>query len=101
VLSRLLAAGIGDDSADAPLSDAELRDQLVTLLLAGHETTASALAWAMHELAAAPDIQDRARRAARDGDDKYLEAVLEEAMRNATPSRTASARTASWTAASR
>ncbi|MBU3064574.1 cytochrome P450 [Nocardia sp. NEAU-G5] len=84
VLSRLLAAGAGDDSADTPLSDAELRDQLVTLLLAGHETTASALAWAMHELAAAPDIQDRARRAAREGDEKYLEAVLKEAMRRRT-----------------
>ncbi|MFB8275275.1 cytochrome P450 [Nocardia colli] len=82
VLSRLLAVGSGNDPATEPLSDAELRDQLVTLLLAGHETTASALSWALHELAAAPDVQDRARQAARDGDDKYLEAVVKEALRH-------------------
>ncbi|WP_084529055.1 cytochrome P450 [Nocardia crassostreae] len=81
VLSRLLAVGSGDDPADTPLTDAEMRDQLLTLLLAGHETTASALAWACHELAAAPDIQLTARRAAHAGDDKYLEAVLKEALR--------------------
>ncbi|MFI6213964.1 cytochrome P450 [Nocardia brasiliensis] len=82
VLSRLLAVGSGDDPATEPLSDAELRDQLVTLLLAGHETTASALSWAFHELAAAPAVQDRARQASRDGDDKYLEAVMKEALRH-------------------
>ncbi len=81
VLSRLLSVGSGDDPADTPLTDAELRDQLVTLLLAGHETTASALSWAFHELAANPAVQDVSRRAAADGDDKYLEAVLKEAMR--------------------
>lgn len=80
VLSRLLHAGTDDDQ-DAPLTDAELRDQLITLLLAGHETTASALAWAMYELAAQPTIQDEAAEAARTGDDKFLEAVLKEAMR--------------------
>ncbi|MFF0613814.1 cytochrome P450 [Nocardia tengchongensis] len=81
VLSRLLAAGSGENPADAPLSDVELRDQLITLLLAGHETTASALSWTCHELAANPEIQAQARRAAHDGDEKYLEAVLKEAMR--------------------
>ncbi|ATL68113.1 cytochrome P450 [Nocardia terpenica] len=84
VLSRLLAAGSGENPDDAPLTDAELRDQLITLLLAGHETTASALSWAFHELAANPAVQDRARDAARTGDDKYLEAVLKEAMRRHT-----------------
>ncbi|MBF6146165.1 cytochrome P450 [Nocardia nova] len=79
VLARLLA--VGAEAGDEPLSDAELRDQLVTLLLAGHETTASALSWAMFELAAHPEVQQRARRAAAEGDDKYLEAVLKEAMR--------------------
>jgi cytochrome P450 family 135 len=62
VLSRLLQAGY--QSNDAPLTDAELRDQLVTLLLAGHETTAAALAWTLHELARHPDIQHRAYLAA-------------------------------------
>ncbi|MFI6214798.1 cytochrome P450 [Nocardia brasiliensis] len=80
VLSRLLHAGTDNDQ-DSPLTDAELRDQLITLLLAGHETTASALAWAMYELAAQPAIQDEAAEAARTGDDKFLEAVLKEAMR--------------------
>ncbi|MCU1643805.1 MAG: putative cytochrome [Nocardia sp.] len=81
VLSRLLAYGSGENPSDTALSDAELRDQLITLLLAGHETTASALSWACHELAAHPDIQDTARAAAHEGDDKYLEAVLKESMR--------------------
>ncbi|MBO0853478.1 MAG: cytochrome P450 [Nocardia sp.] len=79
VLSRLLAAGSGSD--DPPLTDAELRDQLITLLLAGHETTASALAWTMVELAGDPEIQRQARRAADAGDEKYLEAVLKESLR--------------------
>ncbi|MFI1916772.1 cytochrome P450 [Nocardia sp. NPDC020380] len=84
VLSRLLAVGSGENPSDTPLSDAELRDQLITLLLAGHETTASALSWACHELAAHPDIQAAARRAADEGDEKYLEAVMKEAMRRHT-----------------
>jgi cytochrome P450 len=75
VLSRLLTAG-GDE-----LSDVELRDQMITLLLAGHETTATALAWSFHELSRRPDILRRAQQAADDGDDAYLEAVAKEAMR--------------------
>lgn len=78
VLSRLLREGTPEEGG---LSDVELRDQLVTLLLAGHETTASSLAWALYELAADPGLQQRARRAADEGDDGYLEAVLKEAMR--------------------
>jgi cytochrome P450 len=77
VLSRLILAG---DEGDR-LTDEELRDQLVTLLLAGHETTASALSWALYELGRDRALQDRAREAARTGDDDYLEAVLKEAMR--------------------
>jgi cytochrome P450 len=84
VLSRLLrvGGGAGDDADEPPLTDAELRDQLVTLLLAGHETTASALAWALVELGHDPDLLQRAQRAAADtaGDD-VLEAVLKEALR--------------------
>lgn len=76
VLSRLLQAGDGD-----ALSDAELRDNLVTLLLAGHETTATALAWTMHDLVRSPQLLRRAQRAADEGDDAYLEAVAKEAMR--------------------
>lgn len=77
VLSRLLTVpGDGDE-----LTDAELRDQLVTLLLAGHETTATALAWALHELSRDPRWAARATQAADDGDEKTLEAVIKEAMR--------------------
>lgn len=75
VLSRLLTAG-GPD-----ITDEELRDQMITLLLAGHETTATALAWSCHELARRPEVQRKARQAADDGDDTYLEAVAKEAMR--------------------
>ncbi|RYY45732.1 MAG: cytochrome P450 [Actinomycetales bacterium] len=78
VLSRLLLAGEGDAEA---LADAELRDQLVTLLLAGHETTASALSWTLHELGKDPVLLARATRAADEGDEAFLEACLKEAMR--------------------
>jgi cytochrome P450 len=77
VLSRLLTVPSEEDR----LTDVELRDQLITLLLAGHETTATALAWAFHELARDPAQQAAAIRAADDGDEKYLEAVTKEAMR--------------------
>jgi cytochrome P450 len=73
VLSRLLGA-------DPTQSDEELRDHLVTLLLAGHETTASTLAWTFHDLARRPDVLARTQRAA-DANDAYLEAVIKESMR--------------------
>src|SRR3954452_14289193 len=85
VLSRLLQvrddpAG-GSGAAGEGLTDEELRDQLVTLLLAGHETTATALAWTLHELGRDPVLESRAREAASAGDAEYLEAVLKESMR--------------------
>ena len=74
VLSKLLVA--------APeQSDEELRDHLVTLLLAGHETTASTLAWTLHDLARNPQLLARVQRAADEDDDDYLEAVVKESMR--------------------
>jgi cytochrome P450 len=78
VLSQLLA--VGDADGDG-LSDTELRDQLVTLLLAGHETTATALAWSLYELGRDDSLLRRAQRAADEGDDDYLEAVMKESMR--------------------
>jgi cytochrome P450 len=77
VLSQLLQADEGGDT----LADTELRDQLVTLLLAGHETTATALSWALYELGRNPDEHARARQAALDDDREWLEAVLKESMR--------------------
>lgn len=79
VLSRLLS--VHDDAGENGLSDVELRDQLVTLLLAGHETTASALSWALAEIGRDPDLLARAQRAADEGDDAWLEAALKESMR--------------------
>jgi cytochrome P450 family 135 len=74
VLSKLLVA--------APeQSDEELRDHLVTLLLAGHETTASTLAWTFHDLSRRPELLARVQRAADENDDDYLEAVVKESMR--------------------
>jgi cytochrome P450 len=80
VLSQLLLVR-DDDPEDTGLTDEELRDQLVTLLLAGHETTATALAWTLHELAKDPAQGAKARDAATSGDHDYLEAVLKESMR--------------------
>jgi cytochrome P450 len=77
VLSRLLAV-----EGEEKLSDNELRDQLVTLLLAGHETTATALAWTLYELGRDPHQLARAQRAADAADGKdHLEAVLKESLR--------------------
>jgi cytochrome P450 len=77
VLSRLITVADGDDR----LSDEELRDQLITLLLAGHETTATALAWTLYEVGRDPVLRERARDAARTRDDDWLEAALKESMR--------------------
>ena len=78
VLSRLIRVG-GDDGDT--LDDTELRDQLVTLLLAGHETTATALSWALYEVGRDPDLLRRCQQAADDGDDDLLDAVVKESMR--------------------
>ncbi|MEE6136077.1 cytochrome P450 [Mycobacterium sp. 050128] len=77
VLSRLITTDVEGDR----LSDAELRDQMVTLLLTGHETTAITLSWALHDLAHNPALQDKAIAAVDTGDDKYFEAVIKESMR--------------------
>ncbi len=83
VLSRLMSAVDETDRLD----DTELRDQLVTLLLAGHETTASALSWALYELGRDPELLARSQAAADAADAgdaaglAWLEAVLKESMR--------------------
>ncbi len=74
VLSKLLVADPGQ-------SDEELRDHLITLLLAGHETTASTLAWTFHDLSRRPTLLHRVQRAADENDERYLEAVIKESMR--------------------
>lgn len=78
VLSLLLAVRDEDGGA---LTDAELRDELVTLLLAGHETTAMALAWAFERLLRHPAALARLRAELQDGEDAYLDAVVKETLR--------------------
>jgi cytochrome P450 len=64
------------------MSDAELRDQLITLLLAGHETTATALAWTFDLLLRNPAVLERlVAELDEDEDDAYLRAVITEALR--------------------
>jgi cytochrome P450 family 135 len=84
VLSRLIRDGMSSANPDDRLTDTELRDQLVTLLLAGHETTATALAWALYELGRDPELMRRTQEAADAGDaggDAWLDAVMKESMR--------------------
>ena len=65
----------------APMPDNELCDAMRTLLLGGHETTASTLAWILERVTRHPDVLARLEAAALDGDDDYIDAVIKEAMR--------------------
>jgi cytochrome P450 family 135 len=82
IMSLLLQAR---DEDGQPMTDKELRDELVTLLLAGHETTATSVAWAIERLVRHPD--KLARLVAEieceqdGGEGKYLSAVVEETLR--------------------
>jgi cytochrome P450 len=79
VLSMLLAARHEDGS---PMSPQELRDELMTALVAGHETTASQLAWAFAEIARAPRVQRLlAQELDAGAEDPYLVATINESMR--------------------
>jgi cytochrome P450 family 135 len=78
VLSLLLQARHEDGS---PMTDEELRDQLMTLLVAGHETTASSLAWAVERLVRNPRVLERLRDEIASGDDEYVDAVCKETLR--------------------
>ena len=66
ILSMLLEARHEDGS---PMSDIEIRDELMTLLVAGHETTASALAWAFERIARTPHVAERLREEIAAGED--------------------------------
>jgi cytochrome P450 len=81
ILSLLLEA---ETEEGERLTDRELRDELLTLVLAGHETTANSLAWAFERLLRHPASYERLRDVARSDDDPdgYLEATIHEAMRS-------------------
>ena len=86
ILSLLMAAR---DENDEPMSDGELRDEMVTLLLAGHETTATTLAWVVQHVLGHPAVYDRLRTELRErdgdgfgaGDLPYLDATIKETQR--------------------
>jgi len=78
ILSLLVEARHDDGS---PMSDQEIRDELMTMLVAGHETTATTLAWAFEALRR-PAVLDKLREEIDAGDgDEYLTAVIQETMR--------------------
>lgn len=90
LLSRMVTASAEMDVPPAPAGaaaggpaprDAELRDHVVSMLLAGQETSATALAWALHDLARDPVRQQRAAAAAVRDEAAYLDHVFKEALR--------------------
>ncbi|HEY7951250.1 MAG TPA: cytochrome P450 [Solirubrobacterales bacterium] len=78
VLAMLLEARHEDDT---PMSEQEIRDELMTLLIAGHETTATTLAWAFERLARDPAVLGRLVKAVEDDDDAYVTAAIQETLR--------------------
>ncbi len=78
MLSLLMQARFEDGSG---MSDEDLRDQLMTLLLAGHETTATALAWTFDLLLRHPRELARLRESLEAGEDEYLRATISESLR--------------------
>lgn len=78
VLSLLLGARDEDGNA---MSDQELRDELVTVLGAGHETTATGLAWAVERLVRNPEVLAKLRESVAVGEEDYLGATVKETLR--------------------
>jgi cytochrome P450 family 135 len=78
ILSMLMTATFEDGAA---MDDQELRDQLMTLLLAGHETTATALAWTFDLLLRHPVALGRLRTSLEAGEEAYLKATIAESLR--------------------
>jgi cytochrome P450 len=78
ILSMLMTATFEDGTA---MDDRELRDQLMTLLLAGHETTATALAWTFDLLLRHPVEMGLLRGSLENGEDAYLKATISESLR--------------------
>lgn len=75
----LLMGARGDDGEG--LSDSEIRDDLITLMLAGHETTATTLAWVFDLLLHHPDALRRVQAEAFSGEEAFTTAVIHETLR--------------------
>jgi cytochrome P450 len=82
VLAMMLKTSHDDGS---PMSDKELRDQLVTMLIQGHQTTAGALAWALERLMRNPQAYERLREEAQTPGEEYIDAVFKETLRARPP----------------
>jgi cytochrome P450 len=82
ILALLVQARDEDGRA---LSSEDLRDDLIALIGAGHETTAAAIAWGSALLAHDPSVRERAVAAAHEGDDRYLGALVKEVLRLRSP----------------
>jgi cytochrome P450 len=78
ILATLLQARYEDGSG---MTDREIRDTLVTLLIQGHASTADCLCWAMERLMRHPDIYERLREEAQTSEETYLDAVVKETLR--------------------
>jgi cytochrome P450 family 135 len=78
ILSALILARFEDGEG---MTDTDLRDQLMTLLLAGHETTATALAWTFDLLLRHPDPMRLLRDSLEEGEEEYLRATISESLR--------------------
>lgn len=79
----ILMGAVGSDGL--PLDDEAMCDEVVTLLIAGHETTSIALAWTFERVLRSPAVLERARAAARDGEPGYLDALVMESLRSRPP----------------
>jgi cytochrome P450 len=79
VLSMLLAAT--DAETGEAMTDTQVRDEALTLFIAGHETTATALVWTFYLLARHADVDARLASAVRDGDAEFVRRVFQESMR--------------------
>jgi cytochrome P450 len=69
------------DEAGRPMSGSEICDQLRLMLIAGHDTTAATIAWAIERIAHTPAVLREVERRVRDGDESYLDAVIQETLR--------------------
>jgi cytochrome P450 len=78
VLASLLSVR---DEHSAGLSDTDICDQMRLLLIGGHDTTASTIAWVIERVVHNPEVLARLEETVRDGDDSYLDAVIQETLR--------------------